>query len=57
MASHSRDYGVEAARVVMGHSSLDATEIDPEADVVRARRAAGRVGQSTHRRLQLGSND
>jgi hypothetical protein len=25
--------------------------------VVRARRAAGRVGQSTHRRLQLGSND
>jgi integrase len=39
-----RTYGVEAARVILGHASLDATEIYAEADMQRARQIAVEVG-------------
>jgi len=39
-----RQFGIEAARVTMGHASLDATEIYAEADVERARQIAFEVG-------------
>jgi integrase len=39
-----RAYGVEATRIVLGHASLDATEIYAEADVHRARQIAFEVG-------------
>ena len=39
-----REAGVEAARCVLGHSNLDATEIYAEADLAKARDIIGRVG-------------
>ena len=39
-----RQFGIEAARVTMGHASLDATEIYAEADVERSRQIALEVG-------------
>lgn len=39
-----RRFGVEAARVVLGHSTIDATEIYAEADMARARQIALEVG-------------
>jgi integrase len=39
-----RAYGVEAARVILGHASLDATELYAEADVQRARQITLEVG-------------
>jgi integrase len=39
-----RAYGVEAARILLGHATLDATEIYAEADVQRARQIALEVG-------------
>jgi integrase len=39
-----RMYGVEAARVILGHASLDATEIYAEADLQRARQIAVEIG-------------
>jgi integrase len=39
-----RAYGVEAARTILGHASLDATEIYAEADLQRARQIAFEVG-------------
>jgi len=39
-----RRFGIEAARVVLGHSTLNATEIYAEADVRQARQIAEEVG-------------
>jgi integrase len=39
-----RAYGIEAARIILGHASLDATEIYAEADLQRARQIAIEVG-------------
>ena len=39
-----RRYGVEAARIVLGHRSIDVTQIYAEADRRQARRIAAEMG-------------
>lgn len=39
-----REFGIDVARTVLGHSSVDVTEIYAEADLDKAREAMGRVG-------------
>jgi integrase len=39
-----REFGIEVARTVLGHSGLDATQIYAEADLEKARAAMDRVG-------------
>jgi integrase len=39
-----RDYGIEAARVILGHRSIGMTEIYAEADLAKATKIMGEVG-------------
>jgi integrase len=39
-----REFGIEAARVILGHSNIETTEIYAEADLQRAREIMGTVG-------------
>jgi integrase len=44
-ATHLRnEFGIEAARVVLGHSSAEVTEIYAELDMAKAAEIMGRVG-------------
>lgn len=39
-----KQFGIEAARVVLGHASADVTEIYAELDLAKAAEIMGRVG-------------
>jgi integrase len=39
-----RDFGLEAAQVILGHKTLTATEIYAERNVAKARQVMGEVG-------------
>ena len=39
-----REHGIEAARVILGHSKLTTTEIYAEADQVKAAEVMARIG-------------
>jgi integrase len=41
-----REYGIEAARVILGHHSLEVTEIYDEKDVAKAKQIMSEVGCS-----------